>query len=233
MRPVRCTCSAATTATVTRSGEARASDRLSQGSVTLTRVSREQSLLASIEADALSGAPVADALRKCIALGGRAGSAELQAWASRELRGYPLDAEVPPYRMLPATLTMLVTSPGGWVRQTVQPEHLPPGVRDVSVNELRLRQGVGELEAMVPGDGPLTFTMGSAGAAAALIQRQSARAMQHVMDVYWLMDRAAVAGLLDQIRTSLVEFVAALARRCRRQLRCRPPRRRIGHCTWR
>jgi hypothetical protein len=43
-------------------------------------------LLEQIERDALNGeTSVADGLRKCVALGGRAGSPELREWANRGL----------------------------------------------------------------------------------------------------------------------------------------------------
>ncbi|TAL20164.1 MAG: hypothetical protein EPN99_09605 [Frankiales bacterium] len=60
-------------------------------------------LLAQIEADVLSDAPLAAALRKCVALGGQTGSPDLREWATRELRGYPL-AELPDYRKIPCPL---------------------------------------------------------------------------------------------------------------------------------
>lgn len=61
---------------------------------------RERSVLDEIERDALdSNVPVADTLRKVVALGGKVGSTELREWASRELRGYiGTDAELPGYR---------------------------------------------------------------------------------------------------------------------------------------
>ena len=47
-----------------------------------------EKLLQATEDSALDGeSSVTDALRKCVALGGRAGSAELRTWASRELNG--------------------------------------------------------------------------------------------------------------------------------------------------
>src|SRR3546814_9342286 len=53
-------------------------------------------LLSQIEDGALdSSTPLADTLRKCVALGGQAGSAELRDWARRELDGYGTEAELP------------------------------------------------------------------------------------------------------------------------------------------
>lgn len=65
------------------------------------------SLAEQIQNDALdSGTSIGDALRKCIALGARAGSEELRAWAARELRGYEDGTDVPEYRKIAAPMVM-------------------------------------------------------------------------------------------------------------------------------
>jgi AbiTii len=58
---------------------------------------RDGALLAEVQRDAPDGnVPLADTLRKLIALGGQAGSVQLREWASRELRGYQgSDVELP------------------------------------------------------------------------------------------------------------------------------------------
>ena len=66
-----------------------------------------KTLLEQIEDDALdSKKSVADALRKCIALGGRAGNEELREWASRELQGYEQPDDVPDYRIVAAPIVI-------------------------------------------------------------------------------------------------------------------------------
>ena len=57
-----------------------------------------------MERDVLSDRPLAETLRKCIVLGGRAGSTELRDWASKELRGYYGDSALPQYRQVPAII---------------------------------------------------------------------------------------------------------------------------------
>lgn len=53
------------------------------------RLDRVDPLLDQIERDVLDeNVSVATALRKCVALGGRSGSAALRDWATRELEGY-------------------------------------------------------------------------------------------------------------------------------------------------
>jgi hypothetical protein len=66
---------------------------------------RADRLLKEIEAGALdSWMPIADLLRKVIALGGKAGSAELRDWAAQERNGYGPDGELPSYRQIAAPL---------------------------------------------------------------------------------------------------------------------------------
>lgn len=60
----------------------------------------DKGLLAQDEDGALdSSTSLADTLRKCIALGGQAGSEELRDWARRELDGYKVEDELPEYRV--------------------------------------------------------------------------------------------------------------------------------------
>ena len=65
-------------------------------------------LLEQIEQGALdSKTPLADVLRKCVALGGRAGSEQLRDWARRELDGYrDGKQELPAYRIVPAAIAI-------------------------------------------------------------------------------------------------------------------------------
>jgi len=68
---------------------------------------RSDRLLQEIETGALDHrTPIGDLLRKAVALGGRAGSAELRDWAARELRGYGPEHELPPYRLIAAPLQL-------------------------------------------------------------------------------------------------------------------------------
>jgi hypothetical protein len=110
-----------------------------------------KTLLEQIEDDALdSRKSVADALRKCIALGGRAGSEELRGWASRELQGYQKPDDVPEYRNIAAPI--VIDGVAGYNYITGQPisaHDLPEPVQEAGTSEtLRLTSGIGELEEM-------------------------------------------------------------------------------------
>jgi AbiTii-like protein len=113
---------------------------------------RDRGLLARIEQAALDEAvPVKVALRHCLSLGGRAGSAALRDWASKELQGYGSDDELPGYRVIPAVLKIDGALPGGFIRgQPFSPLMLPDFVQEVlgTQEEVRLRQGIAELEKL-------------------------------------------------------------------------------------
>ena len=61
-----------------------------------------KSLLDQIEFEAMEG-QVVKALRRCLALGGRAGNSNLRNWARQELEGYEGN-DLPEYRKVKAPL---------------------------------------------------------------------------------------------------------------------------------
>src|SRR3546814_13746052 len=64
-------------------------------------------LLSQIEDGAPdSSTPLADTLRKCVALGGQAGSAALRDWAWREMDGYGPEGELPASRTVGAIIAI-------------------------------------------------------------------------------------------------------------------------------
>jgi AbiTii len=70
--------------------------------------------------------PIGDLLRKVIALGGQAASKELRDWATKELRGYQGDEQLPPYRIIGAPLQLDMINLAYTMRgQTISPLELP------------------------------------------------------------------------------------------------------------
>lgn len=177
---------------------------------------KKLTLVEQIEADALnSGASLADALRKCLALGGRAGSAELREWASQELTGYPGDAELPEYRKIVAPIVIDGFTPNAHITgEQISVHDLPDVAQQAQVSEgIDLRQGVGELEHMVRGtEKGGTIRLGLPGGAllAKLMTHQLQGSYRAVERVYWNVSPVAVAGVRDQIRTRLVALVAEI-----------------------
>ncbi len=104
-----------------------------------------------------SRTPIADVLRKVIALGGRYHSPELRDWASRELNGYGPDDELPDYRKLSAPLQIdaLLPSGGRWKGRPVSVYELPEFCRDTLSQGIQLVNGIAEIERMAAKDNAL------------------------------------------------------------------------------
>ncbi|GGR47905.1 hypothetical protein GCM10010497_59090 [Streptomyces cinereoruber] len=179
---------------------------------------RQRGLLAEIEQEALDESkPLSSVLRKCVVLGGHSSSAELREWATRELRGYDgvaTDA-LPGYRRLPAPIQVnALLGPNSVRGQRINTSELPEFARNEVREEVALRNGIGEVEALaqrcetsgehahlgIPGGLELTRLMDAA----------SGNPFQRITDIYWSVSPAALRGLADQVRTTVVELVAEL-----------------------
>jgi hypothetical protein len=178
---------------------------------------RGRSLLARIEQAALDEAvPVKVALRHCLSLGGRAGSAALRDWASKELQGYGPDDELPAYRIIPAMLKIDGALPGGWIKgQPFSPLMLPDVVKEVlgTDEQVRLRQGIAEIEKLATDahgqQERVRVPLPDSGLIAQWLSQKAAPG-QHVIDVYWHVPESALYGAVDQVRSRLVALVAEL-----------------------
>lgn len=179
------------------------------------RMKHRQSLLDGIERDVLDqNAPLAGALRKCVALGGHARSRELRDWATKELSGYEsTDDGVPQYRTVPAVLQL------DWVNmawhktgEVISPHQLPDFARDDVKEQVTFNHGVGELEAMLDranaDGGHLRYSFpGSADLAQYMTLQNDGMAVERI---YHSVSAIALAGILDRVRTTLTELVAEL-----------------------
>jgi AbiTii len=178
---------------------------------------RDRGLLARIEQAALDEAvPVKVALRQCLSLGGRAGSAALRDGASKELHGYGPDDELPAYRVLPAVLKIDGALPGGWIRgQPFSPLMLPDVVKEVlgTEEQIRLRQGIAEIEKLAADANDqqerVRVPLPDSGLIAQWLSQKAAPG-QHVIDVYWHVPENCLYGAVDQVRSRLVALVAEL-----------------------
>jgi hypothetical protein len=175
---------------------------------------RTDRLLGEIEAGALnSSIPIADVLRKVIALGGKAGSTELRDWATRELNGYRSSDELPPYRKVVAPLQIDAGTMQGFIKgQAISTMELPDFAREKITNDVVLYQSVDELEGMArrckSGEvvklGPhlsqeLVTYMNAQGSWSGRIER-----------LYWGVSPATIEGVVGHVRTALINLVAEI-----------------------
>jgi hypothetical protein len=171
----------------------------------------QQDLIAQIEQDALDDAvPVATALRKCVILGGRSGSEELRDWATRELKGYGREDELPDYRVIQAPL--MVDAVSGNVQITHQqypPSAIPEFAQEYISEKVELQYGAGSIEEFAR-QPQVRLQPPGASDLVRIINGESGRPYQYIVSLYWSVAPAALRGVLDQIRTALTQLVAEL-----------------------
>ncbi len=171
------------------------------------------SLLSEIEADLATDAPLAPTLRKCVLLGGQAGSVQLREWSMKELRGYKEDGEsTPDYRTIGASIhASAVTGNTIVTGQHVGEIHIE-GWDEPIREEMTFYSGIGEVEALIQqaendnGFVKLALPLGIA----ALIDQQSGNPFQQTTALYRNVSVAALRGIVDQVRTTLTELVAEM-----------------------
>lgn len=170
-------------------------------------------LLSQIEDGAIdSSIPLADTLRKCVALGGRAGSADLRDWARRELDGYGPDDDLPDYRTVGAAIAIDGSNMHVIVRgQQIAHSDLPDFAQDAIKPEVELRFGVAQLENMVSESekGTVKLQHPSMPELATYMDSQAPYG-NSIAKVYWQVAANSVLGVLDRIRTTLIALVAEM-----------------------
>lgn len=176
---------------------------------------RSASLLAQIEHEALDGSrPLAEVLRKCVALGGEAKSADLRDWASRELNGYRgTEAEIPDYREVTGALAVdLLNSVRQLKNMRISSWDLPDFAQEHFDESLKLHFSVRELESMLTDSDEGTLKLSPPGAAdlAHIMNRTQAGSGEQIMSLHLLVSTTAIRGVLDRIRTILVQLVAEM-----------------------
>ncbi|MFJ8434845.1 hypothetical protein ACIQ9P_26440 [Kitasatospora sp. NPDC094019] len=166
--------------------------------------------LARLERDVLNEkTSLASVLRQVVALGGRTGSTELRTWALRELNGYSGDDELPEYRIVPGTITIDGAAPGYLIKgQQISPLQLPDFVQGKIKEEVRLRNGVAQLEVLARRDDQVVLV--DIPMSADLVMYMNGEYNSAIHRLYWTVHRSAFQGATDQIRTRLIELVAEL-----------------------
>jgi hypothetical protein len=171
--------------------------------------------MAEIESGALeSDSDLPKLLRTCIALGGRIGTADLRDWASRDLKGYGPDDALPEYRRIPAPLMLDGFTGGGHVTgQMVAAHLLPDEARDILEDPVAMPQAISEIVDLVAtasrGDGTIRLAPSGTAYVLPLISMRLA-AGQQVERVYWAIEVSKLRGIVDKVRTILVELVAEM-----------------------
>jgi hypothetical protein len=179
---------------------------------------RDNTLIDEIERGALdSGTPISDTLRKLIALGGQAGSADLREWAGLELNGYyKTDVPLPEYRKAGAVIKIDGATFNAMISgQQISPRNLPDVVREHVGEEVPLNQPIREIETMIErakaSEGELKLALPSSQDVVAMMSYERGNdPYSQVTAIYWSASQVALEGVLDRIRTTLVGLVAEM-----------------------
>ncbi|MGW4100831.1 AbiTii domain-containing protein [Mycobacterium sp. NPDC004974] len=157
--------------------------------------------------------PIAGLLRKCLALGALTDSDELRTWANNELKGYPDDAPLPPYRSITAPL-YIDTISGNFVSKGQQINHLqiPKDLRGGVPEALAFRQPIQEVAQMATSAKQYQrMGYGSFSLVAAEWTKKLGM-FQSVNAIYFSVATTAIGGIVDTVRTALLEIVIDLTK---------------------
>ncbi|WP_328917717.1 AbiTii domain-containing protein [Streptomyces sp. NBC_00223] len=135
----------------------------------------------------------------------------MRTWALRELQGYEgTDVPIPDYRRIPAPLVMDgLTARFKFREQPVSFFDLPDFARDSLGDGIRFGKSVGQIESLIAGQ-PGDSVRIAPPMAAELAVFMSQNSHRQVLRLYWTVDPSALEGILDQVRTRLVQLVGEL-----------------------
>ncbi len=171
-------------------------------------------LLAEIRDAALdSNVNLADLLRKCLVLAARLKHDEFRAWVSAELQGYDFDdTDLPDYRCYPTGSVGHFSGPfGSGLRNAPIPAHLFPEPLRTRIVTHRFVQPVGELEQSIKSGKKGMLSAKWSGDQIAFTQHRVPIYPDMVLvDAWKPIPTAAIAGVLDTVRTRVLEFVLAI-----------------------
>lgn len=154
--------------------------------------------------------PLAGLLRKCLVLGAETRSESLRQWARYELNGYDDSAELPSYRILPSPVIMVdyISGNAYGTNHAYDRLQLPAKAQKYVSETLSWCQPIDELEKFAAQKN-LSFT-GTGLAAAQSIWNKELGWAQQITGMRFSVAGSAIAGMLGQIRTQLVDIVADL-----------------------
>jgi hypothetical protein len=173
-------------------------------------------LLRDIQQAALdSQVDLADLLRKCKVLASRLKHAKLSEWVNRELNGYPDVDALPDYRKLSVQSLGHFSGPfGSGLRNAPIPVNLLPAQLRHFANEQAFTDPISALteHANAARSSAVPVLQGKWPAdVVAYVQRYHAMYENMVLaDAWRVIPAAAVRGILDTVRTRVLDFVLAI-----------------------
>lgn len=158
-------------------------------------------LVLELQAEALNrDTPVSDLLRKALVVSRKLGVQEVDEWLSHELRGYAVDAGVPPYREVHGQIK--VWNPyHGW-----QPLHFGDANIGQKLSARKITQPIGELESLNTGSGGLHMPFPER------VKNQLMGGMEVPLEPTLHIPASEVVGILDAARNTVLDWALELER---------------------
>ena len=140
----------------------------------------------------------------------------MREWASRELRGYVGSGlDLPAYREPSAIIQIdWATINARITGQQISPRSLPDVVAEHVGETVPLGQPIAEIEEMLSrakaDGGHIRLTLPGSQDVVSLMNHELVDRYDRITAVYWSLSQPALQGVIDQVRTSLVEIVAEI-----------------------
>lgn len=167
-----------------------------------------KSLISKITEGATStSSSMGELLRLCIRLGKQLDNDELMQWAKFELTGYPTNDNLPEYRI---HNSQVYGHFSGWGGAQLRSAPIPRAVVDKDHRWLftnYLTEPVSELERLAEMSGDATLQAPWAADTLLYYQQKEIYEGYHLTQAWRVMSKATIAGVTDNIRTRILEFV--------------------------
>lgn len=173
---------------------------------------RSMSLLKEIQEAAVAADQIAVALRKAKILASRLSNEPFKEWIDHELNGYPDNAGLPEYRVIPAMANgNFVGFAGSGVNNAPIPAAcLPERYRDFA-KRVFVRQGLGAIESVVGGAKQNTLYFPWPADLVVLVGKQIYRNMS-CMTAQQDVNVASFVAIVDSVRSKLLDFILEIER---------------------
>ncbi len=156
-------------------------------------------LVLELQAEALSReTSVSDLLRKALAVSKKLGVSEIEEWINYELKGYPIDSEVPEYRTVHGQIKVWNLY-HGW-----QPLHFGDPELGEKLSSRKIMQPIGELDALNTSDGTLHVPFPEH------VKNSLMKAMKIPLEPTLHVPSTEVVGILDAVRNIILEWALEL-----------------------
>lgn len=171
-------------------------------------------LIQDIKSDATdSSKNLADVLRKTRIVASLLKNPELKEWVNRELKGYyGIDEkEIPKYRKAVGQNLGHFSGPfnSGLRNANIPPSTLPDWIKEL-VSEVVYRQSVGELKSLAESESGTFQAKWPADLVAYVQHNTTIYQNMHLVDAWQVMTKGQVTGILDTVRTRLLDFILEL-----------------------